>query len=218
MFSVLDHKMKRSEGGRYEYGTILNKKADGIIMAFNGEKADGIYIKDDPICIKGEILLRPTPRSSKDAALTRVPGGCPLNFASYDDHPGYDYYAELGVPVYAAAEGKVLTHSGARCFVGHMGKTCDHYGAIGIDHGNGYVTQYLHMSGIRLKPGESVRRGDQVGFVDKVGTGSVHLHFEVLRRLGSDYVIVDPYGWVGSGSDPLYSASAVKPAQLWRRD
>ena len=91
-------------------------------------------------------------------------------------HPGVDFGAAYGSPVNAAGAGKVVTAS--------------QYGSgfgmhIFIDHGNGYVTAYAHLSGMKVNVGQKVSKGQLIGAVGCSGfcTGS-HLHFEV-RRGGS---------------------------------
>ncbi len=85
-------------------------------------------------------------------------------------HYGQDFAAYRLAPITAAAPGRV-TFVGWR---GGYGKTVE------IDHGHGFKTRYAHLQTT------SVRRGDQVGFGDKIGgmgsTGrstGTHLHYEV---------------------------------------
>ncbi len=89
-------------------------------------------------------------------------------------HKGIDIAAPYGTPVKAAASGKVIySGSGLRGY----GKT------VIIDHQNGYITLYSHMSAILVDEGERVDRGEVIGKVGSTGrtTGS-HLHFEVRMR------------------------------------
>ena len=53
-------------------------------------------------------------------------------------------------------------------------------GTVFIDHGQGLVTMYCHMSRIDVKPGDSLVRGQVFGAVGKTGrvTGA-HLHWAV---------------------------------------
>ncbi len=158
-------------------------------------------------------------------------GGCGTSYSSYDEHPGYDYKASLGTPVYAAADGTVIS---TVCYKGNAissTDTCASWGALAIrptvtSGGNNYFYQYLHMDTmISVVPGQSITAGQYIGTVGgRCGTGCTplpaHLHFEVRyipTSIGPEaYPIVDPYGWVGGGTDPLYSSSVVTPANLWK--
>ncbi len=215
MNTVLDHSMKQNRTGAWQYGTTANEGGDGVVVAFNGERASG-RTSSDPTCIGGTIYLKPTPSSPASTAMVNS-RGCGPGYASYDEHPGYDYRAAVGTPVKAAASGTVVDVSRQRCIINNMGRTCDDWGLIGIDHGNGYISQYGHLSRIDFAAGARVRSGDVVGLSGDRGVpGAPHLHFEVLRKVGSTYYVVDPYGWVGAGADPLYSARQAGTAKLWR--
>ncbi len=85
-------------------------------------------------------------------------------------HAGLDFPGPMGSPIYAAAKGMVS-------FVGQR----QGYGnCIEIDHGNGLMTRYGHLSGFRAHVGEKVGPGTVIGAMGSTGrsTGS-HLHFEV---------------------------------------
>ena len=86
-------------------------------------------------------------------------------------HAGIDIAVARGTPVRASARGQVLA-------VGDYffnGKT------IFIDHGNGLITMYCHLDRIKVKTGETVRKGQRIGLSGQTGraTGS-HLHWSVI--------------------------------------
>jgi len=86
-------------------------------------------------------------------------------------HKGLDLAAPFGTPVICPANGRVI-------FVGRKGG----FGRmIAIDHGHGTITRYAHLSRIRKKKGDWIRRGESIAEVGNTGrtTGS-HLHYEVL--------------------------------------
>ena len=85
-------------------------------------------------------------------------------------HSGLDFRGPYGAPIYAAARGTVS-------FVGvHSG-----YGqCVEIDHGNGLVTRYAHMSRFRTQVGKAVSPGEVIGLIGSSGRSTgPHLHFEV---------------------------------------
>lgn len=222
MNSVLDHSMTLNLTNYYPYGTTASGSTVGDlkIIAFNGEMVNGTHQLGDFRCIGGLINLHPDWDTSK--RMTNNSGCNSASYSSYDEHPGYDYKASTGTPVYAAASGTVLSTT---CYIGNTGSgTCADWGAVGIDHGNGYISQYFHMNTTLVSAGATVVQGQQIGTVGgKCGpscTFGVHLHFEVRHNgptIGAETKpIVDPYGWVGGGTDPLYSASSVSPANLWQ--
>ncbi len=102
-------------------------------------------------------------------------------------HSGLDFRAAMGTEIYAAGSGKVV-------FAGRNGG----YGnMIDIDHGDGIVTRYGHLSRIEVRVGQMLDVGDAIGQVGSTGRSTgPHLHFEVRR----DDQAVDPGIYLGAGS------------------
>lgn len=75
-------------------------------------------------------------------------------------HYGIDLAAPRGTPVHAPAGGVVTLAETGMLFEG---------GLIMIDHGQGLVTAYLHLSGIDVLRGQAVARGDKIGAVGATG-------------------------------------------------
>lgn len=102
-------------------------------------------------------------------------------------HDGTDFGVGCGTPVRAAEDGTVATtYSDAA------------YGnRVIIDHGDitghGIVTTYNHLTSWTVSSGQSVRRGDVVGYVGSTGYSTAcHLHFMVEV----DGSTVDPQTWL----------------------
>ena len=85
-------------------------------------------------------------------------------------HAGLDFKGHIGAPIFAAAAGTV-SFAGRRQGYGNC---------IEVDHGNGLVTRYAHMSGFRAHAGQRVAAGQQIGLIGSTGRSTgPHLHFEV---------------------------------------
>mgnify|MGYP001053855119 CR=1 FL=1 len=89
-------------------------------------------------------------------------------------HWGMDFSAKTGTPIFATGDGKISNDRK----IGGSG-----YGKyIVIDHGYGYQTLYAHMSKVAVRKGQSVKRGDVIGYVGNSGrSAGPHLHYEVVK-------------------------------------
>jgi murein DD-endopeptidase MepM/ murein hydrolase activator NlpD len=100
-------------------------------------------------------------------------------------HLGIDIAANEGDPIYAAAAGVVTMAQGG-----------DNYGygnVVQIDHGNGFVTLYAHLSQINVSPCQVVGQGAVIGLAGATGHAfGAHLHFEI--RING--VNVNPHQYV----------------------
>jgi len=85
-------------------------------------------------------------------------------------HPGLDFTAPQGTPIYATGDGVVTT-------AGYGAGTGNH---VVINHGYGYETKYLHMVRIKVRTGKRVKRGEVIGWVGSTGASTgPHCHYEV---------------------------------------
>jgi murein DD-endopeptidase MepM/ murein hydrolase activator NlpD len=89
-------------------------------------------------------------------------------------HNGVDIVVDVGANVHAPGDGKVI-------FAGRRGG----YGwTVEIEHGFGYRTLYAHLSKLKVKKGQKVKRGELIALSGKSGnlaTGA-HLHYEVRHN------------------------------------
>ncbi|GIJ81166.1 Murein DD-endopeptidase MepM and murein hydrolase activator NlpD, contain LysM domain [Micromonospora phaseoli] len=97
-------------------------------------------------------------------------------------HAGIDFALPAGTPVRAAFGGTVTK----------AGDVGDGYGiSVFIDHGNGYLTHYAHLSTARVGVGEKVSTGQTIGLEGSTGDSTgPHLHFEVHQ--GQMWNQIDP--------------------------
>lgn len=85
-------------------------------------------------------------------------------------HSGMDFTARVGTPIYATGNGRVQ----------NAGWDQGYGNAILINHGYGYQTKYAHMSRLKARAGQNVKRGEVIGYVGSTGKSTApHLHYEV---------------------------------------
>ncbi len=86
-------------------------------------------------------------------------------------HRGTDYAAPTGTPVYAAGDGRVIK----------AGYTRANGNYVFIQHGDQYVTHYLHLHKRNVKQGQRVAQSQVIGTVGSTGAATgPHLHYEFL--------------------------------------
>jgi murein DD-endopeptidase MepM/ murein hydrolase activator NlpD len=91
----------------------------------------------------------------------------------YKMHTGVDWAASIGTPIFAAGNGTVIK---AQWDSGYGRR-------VEIQHVNGYITTYNHMSGFArgITEGVKVKQGQTVGFLGSTGLSTgPHLHYEVM--------------------------------------
>ena len=97
-------------------------------------------------------------------------------------HGGVDLRSPAGTEVKAAADGMVEVSQ----LITVLGN------AVGLDHGQGVETLYMHMSKLAVEPGARVKRGDVLGYVGTTGRSSgPHLHWTIYVN----GVQVNPAQW-----------------------
>jgi len=89
-------------------------------------------------------------------------------------HEGMDFTAKTGTPIFATGDGVIA----------RADNTASGYGNhIVIRHGFGYETLYGHLSRYKSRAGQSVKRGDVIGYIGSTGRSEgPHLHYEVHKN------------------------------------
>lgn len=148
--------------------------------------------------INGEIMKWPV--DSTNITSYFGPRNDPTNTSVTENHGAIDISVPTGANVYATEAGTVIT---AR----YGSETAGNY--VEIDHGNGYISRYLHNSELKVKVGDKVTKGQVIALAGSTGKSTgPHCHFEI-RYNG---VRVDPLnfkydngmgnGMGGFGSNP----------------
>jgi murein DD-endopeptidase MepM/ murein hydrolase activator NlpD len=162
--------------------TSLNNMNSRINAQKASYKDLGVMVKDK------EKLLAATPaiQPVSNADLKRIASGFGYRidpvYKTVKLHPGLDFAAPAGTPIYATANGTVE-------FAGNRG---DGYGNnVIINHGYGYKTLFGHMFKIKARSGQRVNRGEVIGWVGSTGKSTgPHCHYEVIKN--------------GNKIDPIY--------------
>jgi murein DD-endopeptidase MepM/ murein hydrolase activator NlpD len=182
-------------------GVMLRPPFDGtyrLTAYFDHESPN--YGDDDYIWIyNGE--RRPANSQNDNPACTGDP-------YPYDGHDGWDWSMVTGTHVLAAAAGQVVISQNDYGSWGHT---------IIIAHDNGYYTMYSHLSQRLVVAGVSVTVGQHIAESGSSGTTAAHLHFGVRHGsyANTNYAI-DPFGWRGTGRDPLFNHNGKVSSCLWR--
>jgi murein DD-endopeptidase MepM/ murein hydrolase activator NlpD len=134
----------------------------------------------------------------------------------YSGHDGIDYDLDYdpdsgGEPVLAAAAGTVIAWDKGS-------------GTVTIQHANGLLTIYMHMSAVYVDPDDSTKntvdQGDVIGEAGEEGNATgPHLHFGV-RQPDNPKKDIDPFGWWSLDPDPwsTYPTYGQTSTWLWKGD
>jgi len=177
----LEKEMQIAKVEGMEGGELVNSIISTLNNLSSRVKAQQASYKEVTELVKGkEKLLAATPAiqpvSNKD--LKRIASGFGYRidpvYKTVKLHPGLDFTAPAGTPIYATADGVVE-------FSGNRG---DGYGNnVIINHGYGYKTLYGHMYRIKARGGQRVIRGEVIGWVGSTGKSTgPHCHYEVIKN------------------------------------
>jgi murein DD-endopeptidase MepM/ murein hydrolase activator NlpD len=178
--------------GPIAQGERLRQRIDRRLAALNAALAEiQAYEKGHPELVRSTPSLSPV--RGEDVVLTSAFGRRRSAFTNeVEVHAGLDLAAPVGTPVHAPADGTVL-------FAGEFPMNRSPFwwrfgNLVVLRNGDRFVTLFGHCEEVRVRAGQSVRKGDVLATVGNTGwSRSPHLHYEVRRR-GDDgrYVPVEP--------------------------
>jgi len=151
----------------------IKEDIDFLLRTINLEKFSYNQIEEKIINDKEKILHYPAihPISKIDSKFS---SGFGYRYDPFTKkrklHEGHDFSADVGTSIVATANGVV--------------KSSRYFGSFGnyieIDHGNGFITCYGHLSKRAVKKGEYIERGQYLGTVGNTGRSTApHLHYEI---------------------------------------
>ena len=170
-----------------KYNTIvdqLEEERDAIeneIEALESTKIGELNLKDMP-AFKHGLLGYPVKKVTFSQGYGKTAFAKTSKFyGSSGFHNGLDFAMPTGTSVLAAADGKVVA-------TGNNGRYA--YGRwMAIDHGNGIVTMYGHLSSVVKSKGSTVKKGDTIAKSGNTGNSTgPHLHFTVFSAKSFEIV------------------------------
>lgn len=172
------------QDGRYKTQNVSVSKSTAGLQPLPGELEAIQALKDSvsPVRYWEEPFLSPTVDCQNSPfGVKRYHNGVSIG----DYHKGVDLRSPAGRPIRATAAGVVKIATMYRL----------HGGTVGLDHGQGVGSIYIHMSKLAVKPGEMVKKGQTIGYVGSTGFASgPHLHW----GLYASGLPVNPNQWVAN--------------------
>ena len=159
---------------KYDNGAIIAASFTNQGKTYNAFRyidasGDANYYNEDGVSMRKAFLLAPVDftRISSNFNLRRLH---PI-YKTTRPHRGTDYAAPTGTPVYAAGDGRVVK-------AGYTGANGNY---VFVQHGDQYVTRYLHLNKRLVKAGQRVGQSQVIGTVGSTGAATgPHLHYEFL--------------------------------------
>ena len=214
-FQILYERLyRRDDEGRDVYvrpGRILAGRYQGrvgehTIVYFEDEAGHGSYFRPDGSSVERAFLAAPLEFRRISSRFTRARHHPILNVTR--PHPGIDYAAPIGSPVWSVADGVVA-------FKGRAGASGN---LIRVRHVNGYTSHYAHLSRFAkdLKVGDRVEQKQVIGYVGSTGLSTgPHVCFRVKKdgRYVDPLKISSPAG-TPVGRDQLAEFESVRDELL----
>ncbi len=151
--------------------SYTNKGKTLTAYRYRDAQGDTGYFNEDGVSMRKAFLLAPVDftRISSNFNPRRIH---PI-YKTARPHRGTDYAAPTGTPVYAAGDGRVLK----------AGYSRSNGNYVFIQHGEQFVTKYLHLHKRNVKQGQRVSQSQVIGTVGSTGAATgPHLHYEFLMN------------------------------------
>lgn len=166
---------------RKENGEIIASAATMLAELSNRVKMqEKSYLQIEDLIKNKQKMLASIPAiqpvSNKD--LDRIASGFGYRidpiYKTMKFHSGLDFTAPSGTPIYATGDGTIEEASLSDVGYGNH---------VVVNHGYGYKSLYGHMVRMKVKRGQSVKRGDVLGWVGSTGKSTgPHCHYEVSKN------------------------------------
>ena len=164
------------DGKKYKDGEIIaasftNQGETFSAYRFKDANGDVSFYNEDGVSMRKAFLLAPVD-------FTRISSNFNPNrlhpiYKTSRPHRGTDYAAPTGTPVFAAGDGRVSKAGYSRANGNY----------VFIQHGEQYVTKYLHLHKRKVKQGQRVSQSQVIGSVGATGAATgPHLHYEFLMN------------------------------------
>lgn len=156
--------------------------------------------------ISGDVMKWPTDGTTITSWFG--PRNDPMGSGGTENHGAIDIAVPTGTNVYATEAGTVITAS----MCGTAGNM------VAIDHGNGYITKYMHNSAFKVSVGDKVEKGQVIALSGSTGRSTgPHVHFQIEYNgvkidpltFKYDNGMGDGTGGIGSNSSSLSTNSTI---------
>lgn len=130
-----------------------------------------------------------------------------------NDTYAWDFRMPIGTPIVAAQDGKVRMARGDSTQGACDPKMASYANYVIVDHSGGMETQYLHFSAVVVKPGDTVRKGQLLGYSGNTGWScGPHLHFKVANTVSPGWNNPSMPARIAGYGDPLRDTLVAAPA------
>ena len=189
----LVYETRSMDGKQLQPGDIVaahveHRGEDYYTFRFEGGEGEAEYYNRQGQSLRRQLLKAPLQYSRISSGYTNRRYHPVLK--EYRSHRAIDYAAPRGTPVRSVGDGVVQ-------YAGYKGANGNY---VKIRHNGTYTSGYLHLSRMTVRPGESVRQGDTIGYVGSTGRSTgPHLDY----RLWKHGTPVNPYGLELPPSQPI---------------